>query len=30
LNCLEDVVKAFDAGDLSLDEFHKKVEEFLK
>ena len=30
MNCLEDVVKAFDDGDLSLDEFHRKVRKFIK
>ena len=30
MNCLEEVVKAFDDGEISLDEFHKKVRKFIK
>ena len=30
MNCLEDAVKAFDDGEISLDEFHRQVEKFLK
>jgi len=30
MNCLEDVVKAFDDGVLSLDEFQRQVRKFIK
>jgi hypothetical protein len=30
LNRLEEVVKAFDDGNLSLDEFHRQVRRFIK
>lgn len=30
MNCLEEVVKAFDDGDISLDEFHKAARKFIK
>ena len=30
MNCLEEVVQAFDDGDLSLDEFHRETRKFIK
>ncbi len=30
MNCLEEVVKAFDDGEIPLDEFHKNVRKFIK
>ncbi len=30
MNCLEEVVKAFDDGEISLDEFDKNVRKFIK
>lgn len=30
MNCLEEVVMAFDNGEISLDEFHKNVRKFIK